>query len=41
MDAGFRELRGELGTLQRTMIFCFVSFSSAILAGFVAMAIQL
>jgi hypothetical protein len=41
MDAGFGELRSELGSLQRTMIVCFVSLSSAILAGFVAMAIQL
>lgn len=41
LDTGFREVRGEIAGLQRTMVYCFVSLSTAMLAGFVATAIQL
>ena len=34
MRAEFRELRKEIASMQRTMIFGFVSMSAAIVAGF-------
>ena len=41
MDDGFRDLRGEIARLQRTMVYCFATLSTATLAGFVAMMTQL
>jgi hypothetical protein len=38
MDEGFRELRGELSTLQRTMVQTTVALAVGMLAGFGGLA---